>query len=63
MPTKEEILNALTIIKQVCDNADECINCPLRENRNGDACYVKSSLPQDWKIGEEQPPMWRAFAD
>lgn len=61
--TKEEIIGALKIIKEEC-NEVLCQQCPLGGNEmiNGSFCRLKSSNPGDWQIKEELPKeVWRAF--
>ena len=62
MPTKEEILNALTVIKQVCTNTGPCSDCPFRTGPDG-TCYIVSTTPHNWEIINEKPQAWKAFAD
>ena len=56
--TKQEILNALQIIKDECTCA-ECYNCPFRYN--GEECAIKDYPPVDWQIKKEKESVWRAF--
>lgn len=57
--TKEEILNALHVIKDICqDESMECDNCPFGNEES--LCLIKSSIPTNWIINEEDN-VWRAF--
>lgn len=56
--TKEEILNALQIIKDECTST-ECQNCPF--GYNGDECAIQAFPPVDWQIKKEKESVCRAF--
>lgn len=56
MPTKKEILNALTTIKLVCDITEDCEYCPLRADDNVN-CGVTEDTPDSWPFETN----WRAF--
>ena len=56
--TKEEIIKALKVIRDVCDDNGDCVNCPLG-NSNGD-CMLEAT-PLEWKILDENPTVWRAL--
>jgi len=61
--TKEEILNALQIIKDECDGVD-CEECPFGCGIHGKECGLRAELPDEWcikKINKE--PVWRAFEE
>lgn len=54
--TKEEILNALQVIKDTCQDGD-CLLCPFSD---GDGhCIVTEQAPCAWNIKSDEP--WRAF--
>ena len=59
--TKEEILNALQIIKETCaeatDQYNDCCLCPF--NDCDDHCVLAEQSPLAWDIKDEEP--WRAF--
>lgn len=59
--TKEEILNALQIIKETCAEAtDQYTDCCLCPFNDGDGhCIVNEQAPSAWDIVEKEP--WRAF--
>jgi len=53
----EEIIEALKVIKDVCDRfRDSCNSCPLRDKY--DECGL-CEMPADWEI--HSPSDWRAF--
>ena len=59
--TKEEILNALQIIKETCaeatDQYKDCCLCPFND---GDGhCTFNEQFPLSWDIKDEEP--WMAF--
>ena len=58
--TQDEILNALRVIKETCEEAGECENCPLRNKEYNDKCYLMETAPLDWKI-RANSGTWRAF--
>ena len=58
--TQVEIINALKIIQDECQNASNCKYCPFREFVGiGDDCYLKRHYPHDWIVNEGEP--WSAF--
>lgn len=63
--TKEEILNALQIIKDECTDTADCYGCPfgvLVKNTYG--CMLKmDENPEDWRIKNEKESVWRAFEE
>lgn len=58
--TKEEILNALQIIKDECTST-ECQKCPF--GYNGGGCAIQDYPPADWQIKKEKESVWRAFEE
>lgn len=55
--TKEEILNALHVIKDTCSNIQDCCLCPFND---GDGhCIVNEQAPCALDIKSDEP--WRAF--
>lgn len=59
--TQEEILKALQIIKDTCnDETIDCDNCPFGDDE--DLCRLKFTIPANWKINKEDN-VWRAFND
>lgn len=53
--TRDDILDALNIIKTVCYN-NICDMCPFCERG---ACHIKADDPEDWDV--EDYSIWRAF--
>lgn len=59
--TKEEILHALTIIKEECAVTD-CHKCPFGTKKG--TCNIYSEIPDFWQIKtEEKEKTWRAFEE
>ena len=62
--TQDEIINALKIIKEVCQEHQEnsgCDECPLINSQNM-TCNIVGDYavdPSDWEINDGQK--WRAF--
>lgn len=56
--TKEEIINALKVIKEECTGT-QCRNCPFGEI-NG-VCRLEERTPALWDITDEPPKTWRAL--
>ena len=57
--TKEEIINALKVIKDEC-RGTSCVDCSLGNNV-GD-CRISARSPEHWEIAELPPPeKWRAL--
>ena len=54
--TKEEIINALKIIKDECDNTN-CVDCPFRDfYKIGEhQCKLHQQSPCDWEINDTPP--------
>jgi hypothetical protein len=57
--TKNEILKALTIIKEVCEEVEDCINCPYGDCM-GVCQILQNDTPNSWAIKEAEE-VWRAF--
>lgn len=58
--SQEEILNALQVIKDTCEEMPAsypCEHCPL--SRNGD-CILQEQAPEKWKI-KSSHSVWKAF--
>ena len=55
--TKEDIVEALKVIKSVCEDND-CSTCPFG-NKNS-FCLIKGMTPNAWKINSETD-VWRAL--
>ena len=64
--TREEILDALKVIKETCDDFDCCNACPFykfTESLNWNAsCAIRdqNETPADWELRENHD-VWRAF--
>lgn len=58
--TRGEILEALNVIKRVCDECfDDCTLCPFYD-ASGE-CGIQNLAPCNWKINEESKLVWRAL--
>ena len=57
--SQEEIVNALKVIKETCEDAKECADFPIYREDLG-YCNFKYNDPQDWKINFPYK-VWRAF--
>lgn len=58
--TQEEIILALKVIQNTCNEAPEfnpCEHCPL--SKNG-VCVLQEQPPSDWDI-KPSPSIWKAF--
>ena len=57
---KQEILKALQLIKNICDN-NRCEHCPFYEIHYGDCNITRKPCDWDNKIPENGDETWRAF--
>lgn len=58
--SREDIVNALNILKAVCERDDgSCNYCELYNEKSG-CCGVKYENPCDWNVVDESKP-WRAL--
>ena len=58
--SQEEILNALQVIKDTCEEMpefDPCEHCPLSKNGN---CILQEREPSIWAINP-RTSVWKAF--
>ena len=55
--SQEEILKALHVIKEVCDDFFGCVGCPFERNEE---CLITDG-PPDWLINDEPPAMWKGL--
>lgn len=55
--TKEEILNALHIIKETCEECVDCDICPFEKNKD---CLIEIP-PYNWKINDEYLELWKGL--
>lgn len=63
--SRESILEALNVIKTVCNLHSDCNKCPLRcPEEGGDSCFIMSFLdiPAQWKLNDVDSA-WRAFKE
>ena len=60
--TKEEIINALNVIKEEC-KGNFCVSCPFYDKTLTDVpkCMIRSDAPMVWDLVDEEPKIWRAF--
>ena len=58
--TREEIINALNVIKDECDACDDgyYMKCPFYKVNRG--CLINKICPSDWNIVTEEEA-WRAL--
>ena len=57
--TKEEILNALKVIRDECEHHVEgCGPCPFYVNHT---CMIQIGIPSSWRLNNAIPEFWRAF--
>ena len=57
--TKEEILNALHVIKDECGEYERCDErCPFNAN---DECLVNINAPNYWKINDDGVEVWKGL--
>lgn len=59
MRTNEDILNALRIIKSVCEENYQCKSCPFYDDNN-EHCIPQSKPPAEYEILNGEP-VWRAI--
>lgn len=57
--TRDEILKALTIIKEVCTEVEGCDTCPYGDCM-GVCQIIHNDVPTSWEIKEVEE-VWRAF--
>ena len=58
---KEEILNALKVIQDVCSSNEHCATCPFCSTRNPcNTCSITNESPNNWRISGANE-MWRAI--
>jgi hypothetical protein len=57
--TKEEILNALNIIRDECEcHVEGCGACPFYVKHT---CMIKIGVPSGWRLNNDIPELWMAF--
>lgn len=57
--TRTEILEALDMIRYICEQYKECENCPFA-NRD-EVCQIHYTRPELWNVKKETERIWRAF--
>jgi hypothetical protein len=57
--TNDEIVKAVTIIKEVCKEVEECGTCPYGDCM-GECQILHNDVPLTWKV-KETNEVWRAF--
>lgn len=57
---KEKIVEALRVIKKVCQTYDNCKECPFRNWQQPSGCHFRDIAPVHWCLSESEEP-WRAF--
>ena len=59
--SREEIINSLLTIQQVCVESKDCKACPFWcKSQNSQVCMISYADPISWKINEVEPS-WKAF--
>jgi hypothetical protein len=57
--TKEEIINALKVIKEECESQGiDCNACPFCVN---EGCEIVTRTPNNWELNATEPETWRAL--
>ena len=54
---KEKVLEAVNTLKKLCEEMEDCDECPIRGGNSG--CYVRDGFPADWEI--EPHEKWKVF--
>lgn len=58
---KEEILNALKVIRDICNSHKECATCPFYKTENRrNVCSIRDETPNNWRISGTNE-RWRAL--
>lgn len=57
---EEKIIEALKVIKKVCQTYDDCAKCPFRNWELLSKCHLKDVEPAYWCFNAPEEP-WRAF--
>ena len=64
MEERNELIDALNIIKKECAKHVDCKLCPMvYKNDEGETwCYLRDNAPNSWMVKEkERVETWRAF--
>lgn len=59
MYNRENLIEALTVIKEVCEKFEACRCCPMYSD-DYKACLMEKEGPDEWEIITDTPP-WRAI--
>lgn len=55
--TREQIIQALTVIRDTCEEHDDCCECPFS---NGGDCLIRSDeSPEEWHLNDSKS--WKAI--
>ena len=57
-PSNEEVYNALNVLKNLCSEIGDCLNCPLHME-NFKTCGLMEYVPDEWEINGVRE--WKAF--
>ena len=52
MPSTSELQVALMVLRDECQNHDQCIFCPLSQ---GNSCTLTMKIPMHWVILGDEP--------
>ncbi len=58
--TKEEVVNALKVIKEECLDNPTCSTCPFWNSVDIKKCMVQEPV-ETWEIKDPELETWRAF--
>ena len=57
-PSNEEVYNALITLQNLCSEIEDCLKCPLWNDKAG-KCGLKNARPEHWAINGVNE--WKAF--
>ncbi len=60
--SQEEIIHALEVIQETCNEHDKCESCPFFNRSLHFTCEILRDRPEYWKINKDQI-VWRAFKE
>ena len=60
MKEMEDLLEALRVIRYICEQNKDCCHCPLRDA--DETCTLGKELPVCWELVDEVPKV-RLFKD
>ena len=56
---QEEILYALSVIKETCEEHDNCKEtCPFER---GELCLITHNYPGNWRINDDSVTTWKGL--